>query len=303
MHDPVAPPPAGFRSGYVTLLGAPNAGKSTLLNAMLGEKISITAKKPQTTRNRISGILHRPSAQIVFLDTPGVHASTKTMNQRIVSTAIATLAEADVVVLLVDMSARDAASENLLLTHLAEVNRPVILALNKIDRCDRAAVLRGIDEWSSRYAFTDIVPISALKGTQLADLQDAMETRLPEGPPFYPVDSITDQSVRFIAAELIREKAIRLTGEEIPYAVAVTIESFKASPEKKRVNIQATIHVERDSQKGIIIGKGGAKLKEIGTAARRDIAQLLGSRVFLKLFVRVQKNWTRDTKALRRFGY
>lgn len=293
----------GFHSGFVTLLGTPNAGKSTLLNTLLGEKISITSKKPQTTRNRILGILHRPNAQILFLDTPGVHTSTKTINQRIVNAAIATLAEADLVVLMVDLTARDPEAERLLIKHLSATRRPVVLALNKTDQTSREALLNAIDEWSTRYDFCDIIPISALNGTQTEALLHAMERQLPPGPPFFPADSITDQPVRFLAAELIREKAFRLTGEEIPYAVAVTVDDFTEEPDKRRVRIHATLHVERDSQKGIVIGKGGAKLKEIGIAARSDIERLLNTRVFLKLFVRVQKNWTRDTKALRRFGY
>ena len=303
MTDLLQPAPKGFRSGYVTLVGAPNVGKSTLLNTLLKEKISITSARPQTTRNRILGVVHRPNAQMVFLDTPGVHASAKAMNRRIVEAAIATLAEADLVVLMVDLTSHDTDAENMLLKHLPSSGTPVLLALNKTDQADRETVLAAIAEWSSRYDFCDIVPISALKASQIDDLLQAMAPQLPEGPPFFPEDSITDQPVRFIAAELIREKAFRLTGEEIPYAVAVTVEAFVEEPEKGRVRIHATIHVERSSQKGIVIGKGGAKLKEIGTAARGDIERLLGTRVFLKLFVRVQKNWTRDTKALRRFGY
>lgn len=303
MIDLTAPPPEGYRSGYITLLGPPNAGKSTLLNALLGEKISITSKKPQTTRNRILGVLHRPTAQMVFLDTPGVHASVKTMNRRIVSAAIATLSEADLVVFMVDLAARDPESEALLLDHLPSARRPVLLALNKTDRVPKETTLAAIAEWSPRYAFCDIMPISALKGSQVEDLVAAMERQLPPGPPFFPEDSITDQPMRFIAAEMIREKAFRLTGEEIPYAVAVTVDDFTEEPERRRVTIHATIHVERESQKGIVIGRGGAKLKEIGTAARGDIERMMGAKVFLKLFVRVQKNWTRDTKALRRFGY
>lgn len=303
MTDLLTTPPEGFRSGYVTLVGPPNAGKSTLLNMLLGEKISITSTKPQTTRNRILGIVHRTGAQMVFLDTPGVHASAKEMNRRLVAAAIATLAEADLIVLIVDMTARDADAENLLLQHLPQTRIPVILALNKIDQADRESILAAIAEWSARYDFCDIIPISALKGTQIDDLLGAMQRQLPLGPPFFPEDTLTDQPVRFLAAELIREKVFRLTGEEIPYAVAVTVDDFGEEPLKNRVRIHATIHVERDSQKGIVIGKGGAKLKEIGTAARGDIEKLLGARVFLKLFVRVQKNWTRDTKSLRRFGY
>lgn len=294
---------ARFRSGYITILGAPNAGKSTLLNRLLGEKISITSKKPQTTRNRILGVLHRERAQMVFLDTPGVHATAKLLNTRIVEVAVASIQEADAVLLIVDLSSRDLESERILLKKLETIRRPIILALNKTDLAGSDTVLSAIDELSKGSAFTDIVPVSAKHGTQVDDLMEAMENQLPEGPPFFPEDSITDVSERFIAAEMIREKVFRLTGEEIPYSIAVTVEQFKEKPSKRLVHIDATIHVERNSQKRIIIGKHGAKLKEIGSTARVEIERMLGSRVFLKLFVRVQKNWTKDTKAIRRFGY
>jgi GTP-binding protein Era len=292
-----------FRSGFVAILGAPNAGKSTLLNRMLGQKVSITSKKPQTTRNRILGVVHRDASQMVFLDTPGIHRARHPLNVRIVDAALATLSEVDLVLLVVDAQSPDEVSERLLLDKLAQQQLPVLLAINKIDRVKPPVLLEQIEAWSKRFAFAAVVPISAKQGEQVDRLQDAMETLLPQGPPFFPPDSLTDLPTRFIAAEMIREKAFRLTGQEIPYAVAVTIDAFKTENAGALIRIHATIHVERDSQKGIVIGKQGAKLRQIGEAARKEIEAMLGVKVFLKLFVRVQKNWTKDTKALRKFGY
>lgn len=292
-----------FRCGYVAILGTPNAGKSTLLNRMLGQKLSITSKKPQTTRNRILGVVHRKGSQVVFIDTPGIHRTKNPLNTRIVDAALSTLAEVDLILLVVDVQNPDNASEDLLMGKLETQKHPVVLALNKIDQIQRPELLARIERWSQRFAFTAVVPVSAKSGEQVDRLLDAMEMALPEGPPFFPPESLTDLPMRFIAAELIREKVIRLTGQEIPYAVAVTIDLFKEEKNGSLNRIHATIHVERESQKGIVIGKGGAKLKQIGEAARQEIEQLLESKVFLKLFVRVQKNWTKDTKALRKFGY
>lgn len=294
---------AEFRSGFVAILGAPNAGKSTLLNRMLGQKISITSKKPQTTRNRILGVVHSPTAQMVFLDTPGIHRAKTPLNVRIVDAALATLSEADLVLLVADVQTPDKGSERLLLEKLAQQKTPVVLALNKIDRVRRPELLKTIEQWSARFPFFAVVPISAKTGEQVNPLQQAMEASLPPGPPFFPPESLTDLPLRFIAAEMIREKVIRLTGQEIPYAVAVTIDVFKEEKQGALVRIHATIHVERASQKGIVIGRQGAKLKQIGEAARKEIEVMLETRIFLKLFVRVQKNWTKDTKALRKFGY
>lgn len=292
-----------FRSGFVAILGAPNAGKSTLLNRMLGQKISITSKKPQTTRNRILGVVHRTSSQMVILDTPGIHRAKQPLNTRIVDAALSTLSEADLVLLVIDAQTPDESSERLLLEKLAQQRLPVLMALNKIDQVKRPSLLAQIERWSGTYPFSAVVPISAKSGEQVDRLMDAMEVTLPTGPPFFPPDSLTDLPTRFIAAEIVREKAFRLTGQEIPYALAVTIDSFKEERNGSLVRIHATIHVERDSQKGIVIGRQGAKLRQIGEAARQEIEVLLGTRVFLKLFVRVQKNWTRDTRALRKFGY
>ena len=296
-------PNHAFRSGFVAILGAPNAGKSTLLNRLLGQKISITSKKPQTTRNRILGVVHRTGSQMVFLDTPGIHRAKNPLNARIVDAALSTLSEVDLVLLVVDSQTPDELSERLLLDKLSQQRIPVLLALNKIDQVQRPALLSQIERWSGLSPFAAVVPISAKNGEQVDRLMDAMEAILPAGAPFFPPDSVTDLPTRFIAAEMIREKAIRLTGQEIPYAVAVTIDSFKEDNKGALIRIHATIHVERDSQKGIVIGRQGAKLKQIGEAARQEIEKMLDTNVFLKLFVRVQKNWTRDTKALRKFGY
>ena len=298
-----ADPTPSFRSGYVAILGAPNAGKSTLLNRMLGQKISITSKKPQTTRNRILGVVHRTGSQMVFLDTPGIHRARNPLNTRIVDQALSTLTEVDLILMVVDAKTPDEPSERLLIEKLSHQRLPVLLALNKIDQVPRPALLAQIECWSDVFSFSAVVPISAKSGEQVDRLVDTMEASLPTGPPFFPPDSLTDMPTRFVAAEIVREKAFRLTGQEIPYALAVTIDSFKAEKDGALVRIHATIHVERDSQKGIVIGRQGAKLRQIGEAARKEIEALLGTTVFLKLFVRVQKNWTKDTRALRKFGY
>jgi len=292
-----------FHSGFITIAGAPNVGKSTLLNRILGEKISITSKKPQTTRNRILGILHQPGAQMIFLDTPGIHKATKELNVRIVDTAISVLGDADLILAVADVSKPDPPSERILVKNLGTQGCPVILALNKIDLVAKPVLLERIDTWSDRHHFTAIVPVSAKHGTQVDQLVEEMKRALPEGPPYFPEDALTDLPERFLAAEMIREKVFRLTGQEIPYATAVTVESFTEPESSGPVRIHATIHVERSSQKGMIIGKGGTKLKQIGEASRKEIQRLIGRNVFLKLFVRVQKNWSKDTKALRRFGY
>lgn len=293
----------GFRSGFIAILGAPNAGKSTLLNRMLGEKISITSKKPQTTRDRIMGVLHRPSAQLVFVDTPGIHKTKDrdVLNEKMVEVAVSAIGDVDLILLMVDPTKPDVSSEEIVMKKLAAQKKPVILALNKIDLIKKGELLPKIESWSKAFDFKAIVPISAKHGEQVEELVQNMEKLLPEGSPLFPEDTLTDQSERFIVAEMIREKVFRLTGQEIPYSIAVTIDTFKVK--NKVANIYATIHVEKGSQKGIIIGKGGEKLKKIGEDARKEIERFLEQKVFLKLFVRVEKNWSRDTKAMRRLGY
>ncbi|HIJ55105.1 MAG TPA: GTPase Era [Deltaproteobacteria bacterium] len=304
MNKPVAHDDrSDFKSGFVIIVGAPNVGKSTLLNRVLGEKISITSKKPQTTRNRILGVVHRPCSQMVFIDTPGIHRAENIFNIRIVGVALGAMGDADLILLMIDVTHPDPSSDAILLEALKKQNRPVILAVNKIDGVDKAKILEVIEEWAALYEFREVVPVSAKQGTQIDTLLEVMETALPHGPPYFPEDSITDIPERFIAAEMIREKVFRLTGQEIPYSIAVTVEVFSEDVNRGLVKIHASIHVERDSQKGIVIGNGGRKLKQIGEVARKDIERMLGSQVFLKLFVRVQKNWSKDTKALRQFGY
>ncbi len=292
-----------FKSGYVSILGAPNAGKSTLLNRILGEKISITSKKPQTTRNRILGVLHRSKSQMIFFDTPGVFQAKDKLNVRIVDAAFSALGDADLVLVVVDVSRPDHNAERYLVKKLKSQKNPVILALNKIDLIEKSGMLKIIEKWSTVYGFKEVVPISARLGTQVEDLIATMEKILPAGPPFFPEDTLTNVSERFMVAELVREQVFRMTGEEIPYATAVTVDTFEEKKEGRLISIEATIHLERSSQKGIVIGKNGSKLKQIGTRSREQIEQLLGTKVFLKLFVRIQKNWRNDTKALRRFGY
>ncbi|UCF95408.1 MAG: GTPase Era, partial [Desulfobacterales bacterium] len=285
---------ADFKSGFVAIVGAPNAGKSTLLNRMLGEKLSITSKRPQTTRNRIVGVLHRPGVQLIFVDTPGIFQADDTLNLRIVDTALTALGDADTILLVVDGAQPDPDSENYLIKRLPKQKRPVLLALNKIDLIKKSALLEMIAKWSQKYDFEAIIPISATEGIQIDKLIAAMEKILPLGPPYFPEETVTDLPERFFAAEMIRERIFGLTGEEIPYATAVTVDSFTTQNNGKLVKIEATIHLERDSQKGIIIGKGGRKLKQIGTASRLEIEQMLGTKVHLRLFVRVQKNWRKD---------
>lgn len=293
----------GFKSGFVAIAGAPNAGKSTLLNRMLGEKISITSRKPQTTRNRILGVVHRPTSQIIFVDTPGVHhTGTKdSLNLRMVDQAISTIGDADVILLMIDVSSPDGTNEDIIVKKLEKLNKPVVLALNKVDIVKKYVLLALIDRWSKAYPFKAVIPVSAKHGEQVDVLQDTLEKILPEGPPLFPEDTLTDLPQRFIVAEMVREKVFRQTGQEIPYSIAVTVDTF--TRKKGLVTIDATIHVERDSQKGIIIGKGGSKLKRIGEDARKEIEKLVDAKVMLKLFVRVQKNWSHDAKALRNFGY
>jgi GTP-binding protein Era len=292
-----------FKSGYVAIAGTPNAGKSTLLNRMLGEKISITSKKPQTTRNRILGVLHRPDVQIVFFDTPGVFEAKDKLNVRIVDAALSAVGDADLILVVIDAAQPNPNAERFLVKQLLSQTKPVVLALNKIDLVDKSILLQSIDKWSKSFAFEDLVPISAKEGIQIDELISAMARMLPQGPPFFPEDMLTDVTERFIAAELIREQVFRLTGEEIPYATAVTVDAFEEKNEGRLVRIEATIHLERDSQKGIVIGKNGSKLKQIGTRSREQIEKMMACKVYLKLFVRVQKNWRKDTRAIRRFGY
>ena len=246
---------------------------------------------------------HLPGAQLVFLDTPGIHQAKGPLNRRIVEVALKVLGDVDIVVFITNAASPENSSDEIVLESLKKGNLPVILAINKVDLVKKAELLSLIGRWHEAYPFKAIVPISALQRIQIDELVAEMVAVLPEGPQYYPEDSVTDMSERFIAAEMIREKVFRLTSQEIPYGVAVTVESFKKRPEKSLIDIQATIHVEREAQKPIIIGKAGSMLRRIGKQARMDIERMVGCKVFLKLWVRVQKNWTHDTSAIKRFGY
>ena len=289
------------RSGFVGIIGAPNAGKSTLLNQVLGQKISITSKKPQTTRDRILGVVNRPHSQIVFLDTPGIHKSTTLLNQRIVAQAIQAMDDVDLILFMVDAASRNYASEKMIVKQFETVRKPVILALNKIDLAKKAAVYEQVETFRDMYAFETIVPVSARENIQMDLLLDELESRLPQGPPLYPEETFTDVSEKYMVSEIIREKVFRLTGMEIPYSSAVTVDPFEV--EKKLIVIHASIHLVRDSQKGIVIGKNGSMLKRIGSIARKDIEQMLGSKVLLKLFVKVTPDWVSNKRHLSEFGY
>jgi GTP-binding protein Era len=288
----------------VALVGAPNAGKSTLLNQLLKEKISITASKPQTTRNRIIGVLTRPTSQMVLVDTPGIHHARDAFNRTMVDYALETLKEVDLICFLVEPQASQRQINRRIVEHLRKCSAPVVLVVNKIDLLqDKSRLLPVIEEYRHYLEFAAVVPLSALNGDGTDRLVDEVESRLPEGPRLYPEDYLTDLPERFLVAELIREKVFHLAQEEVPYAVAVMIDQFKEESRAKGTTIEATIHVERDSQKAIIIGKGGKMLKEIGIQARRDIEKLLGRHVYLGLFVRVQRNWRQDRRMLIELGY
>lgn len=296
------------RSGMVAIVGPPNAGKSTLMNHFLGQKISIVTAKPQTTRNRIAGIVNDTDYQVVFLDTPGLHNAREPLNIEMVRVAMESLTEVDLVLFLVDVSLplpekmqQKKAQE--FAEYMERIKGPAIMVLNKIDLIDRKKVLPFIDSYSKLFPFKAVVPVSAMTGDGMDGLFAEILSQLPMGPRYFPEDIPTDASERFLCAEIIREKVFLLTGQEIPYSTAVLIESFKEDVDKKMVTIHAAIVLEKQSQKGIVIGKGGKKLKNIGIAARKDIEALIGEKVLLKLWVKVKKNWSEDPRFLKELGF
>ena len=293
----------GFRSGFVTLIGRPNSGKSTLLNNLLGEKVAITSDKPQTTRNRILGIKNLPAGQIVFFDTPGIHRGRSRFNQSLVRVALATYNEVDAICLLVEATDPENAENDYILKTLEKCRKPLLLAINKIDLVSKNQLLPAMERYGKLGRFEQIIPISALQKDGLETLLSELLRILPEGPRLFPEDMTTDQTERFLVGELIREKVLLLTRQEIPYATAVVVETFKEKEEKNLILIQAAIHVERESQKGILIGKQGKMLKEIGKLAREEMESILGARVFLELHIKVERNWREDPRALREMGY
>ncbi len=292
-----------YRSGFATLIGRPNVGKSTLMNHLIGQKIAITSKKPQTTRNRIQTVYTEDRGQIVFLDTPGIHKAKNKLGEFMVNAAQDALREVDVILWLVEPSKFIGEGDRLIAEQLGKSNTPVILVINKIDTVKKEEILTCINAYKDILQFVDIVPVSALKGENQKVLLDVIFRNLPEGPMYFDEDTITDQPERQIVAEMIREKALRLLGDEIPHGIAVVIDRMKERTEGSMMDIDATIICERDSHKGIIIGKKGAMLKNIGTRAREDIEGLLNVHVNLKLFVKVKKDWRDSDILIKNYGY
>jgi len=291
------------RAGFVSLIGRPNAGKSTLLNRLVGEKLSIVSPRPQTTRNRITGIKNLPGAQVIFVDTPGLYPADGKLGDFMLKTAHRAVEDVDLVCLVVDASTGEG-PDAIVLDPLRAYTGPVFCVLNKTDRVrPKSRMLPVIETWRRKYQFSEIVPISAMAGTYCDRLLELIVSRLPEHPPFFPADATSDQPETFYVAEMIREKIFHLTRQEVPYAVAVRVEELTEREHPACLYVRATVFVEQESQKGILIGKGGAMLKQIGTAARRDLEAFFGIKVFLQSTVEVRRHWRRDERALREFGF
>jgi len=292
-----------FKSGFISIIGRPNVGKSTFLNRVIGQKIAIMSDKPQTTRNKIQGVLTLADTQMIFIDTPGIHKPKHKLGDFMMKVAQNTLKEVDLVLFMVNAEEGFGRGEEFILEKFQTVNTPVFLVINKIDQIHPDKLLPIIESYKEKYPFKEIVPISALEGNNVERLLEQIKTYLPEGPLYYPADQVTDHPERFIITELIREKALHLTREEIPHSLAVVLDKIERQKGKDIIHVMATVIVERDSQKGIIIGKQGSMLKEIGKRARVDIENLLGSKVFLELWVKVQKDWRNKMSQLRDFGF
>ena len=290
-----------FRSGFVAIIGRPNAGKSTLVNRLAGQKIAIVTSKPQTTRNRIQGIVNRPGGQIVFIDTPGLHPADSALGRQMTHEVAAALEGIEVMLLMVDASRAYPGADELLLSKAKTSRVPVILVLNKVDRMPKPKLLPMMESYAKSFDFAAIVPISALKGTGCEDLLKRVIERLPEGEPHFAEDQVTDQPERFLAAEIVREKAIALTYHEVPHALAVVVEKWEQTP--KLLRIHAILHVERDSQKKILIGRRGAMMKKVGTDARKELEILLATKVYLELFVKVLPGWRDDPRRVRQLDW
>lgn len=290
------------KSGFVAIVGRPNVGKSTLLNRIVGQKIAIMSDKAQTTRNKIQGVYTTPEAQLIFIDTPGIHKPKHRLGDFMVETAYSALREVDEVLFMISADQKRGKGDDFIIERLKNVQSPVYLVINKIDKVHPDELLGIIEDYSSQMEFAQVVPISATEGNNVERLMEVLVDEMPEGPQYFPDDQVTDHPEYFIVSELIREKVLFLTRDEVPHSVAVVIDTMKRN-ENNKIHIQATIIVERDSQKGIIIGKGGKMLKDIGTKARRDIENLLGDKVFLELWVKVQKDWRDKRVYLQDFGY
>jgi GTP-binding protein Era len=291
------------KSGHVSFIGRPNAGKSTLLNRIVGEKIAIVSDKPQTTRTRILGVKNYDAGQVVFVDTPGVHKPTHRLNQRMVGLALDAMREVDVVVLVVDASVKSGPGDRYLLDQIKGVKSPVILALNKVDLVSKPKLLPVLDQYSRLYPFVELVPLSAADGTNVDTLERLVLQHLPEGEPLYPSDYLTDQPERFYVAEIVREKVLELTHDELPFSTAVVVDRFEDAAEPGGLmNLYCTILVERESQKPIVVGKGGSMIKSIGTAARTELEQFFATKVYLDLHVKVKSEWRNDERLLDELG-
>ncbi|MDF0727211.1 GTPase Era [Cytobacillus sp. S13-E01] len=292
-----------FKSGFVSIIGRPNVGKSTFLNHVIGQKIAIMSDKPQTTRNKIQGVYTENEAQVVFIDTPGIHKPKHKLGDFMMKVAQNTLKEVDIVLFMINAEEGFGRGDEFIIERLQSTSTPVFLVINKIDQIHPDQLLKLIDQYKNLYDFKEIIPISALQGNNVDTLLTQIKKYLPVGPQYYPADQVTDHPERFIVTELIREKVLHLTREEIPHSVAVVMDSMERRKNGNTVYLGATIIVERDSQKGIIIGKQGSMLKEVGKRARGDIEALLGSKVFLELWVKVQKDWRNKMTQLRDFGF
>jgi GTP-binding protein Era len=302
--DPIVKSPTDFRSGFAAIIGRPNVGKSLLLNRFCHRKVAIISDKPQTTRNRIMGVAHLPKAQVVFIDTPGIHDPPRLLNEYMVKVAKDVLKEVDVVLWVIDSSEPLTDDDHLILGLLEKVETPIMALLNKIDLLpDKGALLEVIDKVRAFRPFSEIVPMSALTGESVDRLLETLPGYLPEGPQYFPPEMVTDQPETFIIAEFIREKVMNLTHQEIPYSTAVVVDDMEWEEERNLLKVEAIVYVERESQKGIVIGKGGEMLKRIGRTAREDLETLFGAKLFLKIWVKVRKNWSKDLAALRHLGY
>ena len=291
-----------FKSGFVAIVGRPNVGKSTFMNYVLGQKIAIMSDKAQTTRNKIQGVYTKEDAQIVFLDTPGIHKPKHELGEFMVKSAYSALKEVDAVLFMVNVSEKRGPGDDFIIEKLKGIKTPIFLVLNKLDLVTPEVLLDRVESYKDALDFTGVFPISVLQGNNVNELMEGLINALPEGPQYYPADQITDHPEYFVVSELIREKILQLTQEEIPHSVAVTVDKMQKD-EFDKVHVYANIIVERKSQKGIIIGKGGRLLKEIGTRARRDIQQLLGNKVYLELWVKVEKDWRKHKSNLQEYGY
>ncbi|KMY31315.1 GTPase Era [Lysinibacillus xylanilyticus] len=294
----------GYKSGFISIIGRPNVGKSTFLNRVIGQKIAIMSDKPQTTRNKVQGVLTTNDSQMIFIDTPGIHKPKHKLGDFMLKVSKNTLREVDVIMFMVNAEQKLGKGDEFILEMLAGNPTPVFLVINKIDQIHPDELMGIIESYKERYDFAEIVPISALQGNNVENLLETLSKYLPEGPQYYPADQVTDHPERFIISELIREKVLHLTREEIPHSIAVVIDKIRRDEENEdKIRVAATIIVERDSQKGIVIGKRGALLKEVGIRARKDIEMLLGSKVYLELWVKVQKDWRNKSTHLRDFGF